>query len=141
MSPSGRGARRKRTSPEASAGNSAEAVNLLQANPSLAPSLSLKEMTSMAKKLRRHIVKMIGKAGSGHPGGSLSAVESVTALYFSVLRHNPSNPRWEDRDRFILSKGHAAPLLYSVLAESGYLSVDELPTLRATGSCLQAIAM
>lgn len=91
----------------------------------------------MAKKLRRHVITMIGKAGSGHPGGSLSAVEIVTALYFKVLRHSPANPRWEDRDRFILSKGHAAPLLYAALAESGYLHVDELPSLRTMGSCLQ----
>jgi transketolase len=137
MSPSGRGARKERNDPKASADTSAEAINLLQTNPSLAPSLSLKEMTAMAKKLRRHVVTMIGKAGSGHPGGSLSAVEIVTTLYFNVLRYNPADPHWEDRDRFILSKGHAAPLLYAALAESGYLSVDKLPTLRLLDSCLQ----
>jgi len=100
-------------------------------------SLSVKEMETMARRLRRHIISMTGEAGSGHPGGSLSAVEIVTSLYFNVLRHNPENPQWPDRDRFILSKGHAAPLLYATLAESGYFSVEELPTLRKLGSCLQ----
>jgi len=83
---------------------------------------------------------MIGKAGSGHPGGSLSAVEIVTALYFKLLRHMPSDPRWSDRDRFILSKGHAAPLLYATLAECGYFPVDELSTLRQLDSRLQGHA-
>ncbi|RPH73340.1 transketolase, partial [bacterium] len=98
--------------------------------------LSAAELAAMAKKLRRHVVAMIGAAGSGHPGGSLSAADIITCLYFSVLRHAPENPHWPDRDRFILSKGHAAPVLYSALAESGYLSVDLLPTLRKLGSCL-----
>jgi transketolase len=97
-------------------------------------------MAAMAKKLRRHIVTMTGKAGSGHPGGSLSAVEIVTTLYFKVLRHDPKNPRWPDRDRFILSKGHAAPLLYAVLAERGYFPVEELLTLRKLNSRLQGHA-
>ena len=99
-------------------------------------SLSIKEMEKMAKRLRRHIITMTGKAGSGHPGGSLSAVEIVTALYFGLLRHKPSDPQWSDRDRFILSKGHAAPLLYAVLAECGYFPVDELLTLRQLDSRL-----
>lgn len=80
---------------------------------------------------------MTVKAGSGHPAGSLSAVEILLALYFKYLRHNPQNPRWEDRDRFILSKGHAAPALYAVLAECGYFPIDELWTLRRIGSRLQ----
>jgi len=80
---------------------------------------SLKEMKGIAKRLRRHIITMIGKVGSGHPGGSMSAVEIVTALYFRILRHKPQDPCWSDRDRFILSKGHAAPLLYATLAECG----------------------
>ena len=91
----------------------------------------------MAKRLRRHIISMTGKAGSGHPGGSLSAVEIVTALYFRVLRHKPQDPCWSDRDRFILSKGHAAPLLYAALAECGYFPVSELLTLRQLESRLQ----
>ena len=98
---------------------------------------SLKEMKDIAKRLRRHIITMIGKAGSGHPGGSLSAVEIVTALYFRVLRHKPQDPCWSDRDRFILSKGHAAPLLYATLAECGYFPVEELSTLRRLDSRLQ----
>ena len=100
-------------------------------------SLSVTEMEAMAKKLRRHIITMTGKAGSGHPGGSLSAVEIVTALYFRLLRHKPSDPQWTDRDRFILSKGHAAPLLYAALAECGYLPIEELITLRQLDSRLQ----
>jgi transketolase len=98
---------------------------------------SVKEMEAMAKRVRRHIVAMIGRAGSGHPGGSLSAVEIVTALYLKVLRHKPADPCWPDRDRFILSKGHAAPMLYAVLAECGYFPVDELFSLRQLDSRLQ----
>lgn len=95
------------------------------------------ELKSKANKIRKDIVRMITEAKSGHPGGSLSAVDVVTALYFKVMRHKPENPKWEDRDRFILSKGHAAPLLYAVLAESGYFEVKELLTLRKLGSRLQ----
>ncbi|MGD0765382.1 MAG: transketolase [Dehalococcoidia bacterium] len=87
--------------------------------------------------MRRHIIAMLAAAGSGHPGGSLSAVEIVSALYFHVLRHNPSDPLWPDRDRFILSKGHAAPVLYTVLALCGYFPEEELITLRQLGSRLQ----
>jgi transketolase len=103
----------------------------------LAPALSLAELSKMAKTLRRHIVTMTGKAGSGHPGGSLSAVEIVTSLLFRVMRHDPTNPRWEDRDRFVMSKGHAAPALYAALAESGYFPIEELSTLRKLDSRLQ----
>ncbi|MFC1988076.1 transketolase [Chloroflexota bacterium] len=102
-----------------------------------AGALSIKEMEAVAKRLRRHIITMTGKAGSGHPGGSLSAVEIVTALYFKILRHDPEAPGWPDRDRFILSKGHAAPVLYATLAEYGYFPVEELSTLRQLDSCLQ----
>jgi transketolase len=80
---------------------------------------------------------MIAKAGSGHPGGSLSAVEILTVLFFKVMRHDPANPQWAERDRFVLSKGHAAPTLYAALAESGYFPVAELDTLRKLGSRLQ----
>ncbi|MDN5347762.1 MAG: transketolase [Clostridia bacterium] len=90
-----------------------------------------------ARLIRQDIVRMIGAAGSGHPGGSLSGVEIVTALYFHVLRHDPRRPDWPERDRFILSKGHAAPLLYAALAESGYFPKEELWTLRRLGSRLQ----
>ncbi len=98
---------------------------------------SVAELETLARKVRRHIVSMIGKAGSGHPGGSLSAVEIVTALWFKVMRHKPQDPCWPDRDRFILSKGHAAPLLYAILAECGYFPVEELLTLRQPDSRLQ----
>ena len=101
---------------------------------------SVEELEAMAKKLRRHIIEMIGKAGSGHPGGSLSATDIVTCLYFNVLRHNPGNPKWPDRDRFILSKGHAAPILYSALAECGYIPDESLSTLRKLNSTLQGHA-
>jgi len=99
--------------------------------------LSVAELTEMAKKLRRHVITMTTAAGSGHPGGSLSAADIVTALYFKVMCHNPQEPQWTDRDRFILSKGHAAPILYAALAESGYFPVEELATLRKLGSRLQ----
>ncbi len=80
---------------------------------------------------------MLAEAKSGHPGGSLSAVELVVALYYAVMRHDPKNPKWPDRDRFILSKGHAAPLLYSILAEWGYFPKEQLKTLRKINSILQ----
>jgi len=103
-------------------------------------SASVAEMEAIAKRLRRHIITMIGKAGSGHPGGSLSSVEILTTLYFRVLRHKPRDPQWPDRDRFILSKGHAAPVLYATLAECGYFPVEELLTLRQMDSRLQGHA-
>jgi transketolase len=92
---------------------------------------------ALIRKIRRHIIKMIYHAGSGHPGGSLSCVEIITVLYFSILNHNPKHPDWEMRDRFILSKGHAAPALYAVLAECGYFPSKELGGLRKTGRLLQ----
>ena len=92
----------------------------------------------VARVLRRHVVEMVGKAGSGHPGGSLSAADIMAALYFGdVLKVDPKNPRWPDRDRFVLSKGHAAPVLYAALAERSFFSIDLLPTLRQLGSILQ----
>lgn len=137
MSPSGQGAKKERINPEASADTKAEAIASPRKELALAPSLSLEEMAATAKKLRRHVITMIGKAGSGHLGGSLSAAEIITSLYFKVLRHDPANPRWAERDRFILSKGHAAPILYAALAERGYFPGEELATLRTLGSCLQ----
>ncbi|MGI5838069.1 MAG: transketolase [bacterium] len=94
-------------------------------------------LAAVAKRIRRQIIKMIGNAKSGHPGGSLSAADIVTTLYFRCLRIDPANPAWPDRDRFVLSKGHAAPLLYAVLAEKGYFPTEILPTLRQKGSILQ----
>ena len=95
------------------------------------------ELQAIAKRMRREIIEMIGAAKSGHPGGSLSAVEIVVTLYFDVMRHDPANPKWPDRDRFILSKGHAAPVLYTAMAEAGYAPVGELNTLRKLGSIYQ----
>jgi transketolase len=99
--------------------------------------VSTAELKELAKRLRRYVITMTATAGSGHPGGSLSAADIITALYFKVLRHDAKNPHWPDRDRFILSKGHAAPILYAALAEAGYFPVAELPTLRKLGSRLQ----
>lgn len=95
------------------------------------------ELQAIAKRVRRHIVTMIAAANSGHPGGSLSAVETLVTLYFDVMKHDPENPKWPERDRFILSKGHAAPVLYAVFAEAGYTPADSLNTLRRLGSIYQ----
>jgi transketolase len=96
--------------------------------------LRLKEI---ARNTRKLILESLAEAGSGHPGGSLSAVELLVTLYFHVMHYDPKNPRWEDRDRFFLSKGHAAPLLYAILAQAGYFPAEELMTLRKLGSRLQ----
>ena len=95
------------------------------------------ELQAIAKQIRRDIIEMITAAKSGHPGGSLSAVEILVTLYFDVMRHDPANPKWPDRDRFILSKGHARPVLYAVMAESGYTPKDQLKNLRKLGSIYQ----
>ena len=100
-------------------------------------SRSVAELQEIAKRVRRDIVEMTGAAKSGHPGGSLSATDILVVLYFDHMRHNPKEPKWPDRDRFILSKGHAAPVLYSVMAEAGYLPKDQLNTLRKLGSIYQ----
>jgi transketolase len=91
----------------------------------------------MAREMRRDIVKMVGLAGSGHPGGALSAADIVCALYFYFLAHRPDDPDWAERDRFVLSKGHACPVLYAALAESGYFDREELWKLRTLGATLQ----
>ncbi len=90
-----------------------------------------------AVKIRTHILEMVAEAKSGHPGGSLSAVEVLVSLYFHKMRHDPKHPGDPNRDRFVLSKGHAAPVLYATLAEAGYLPQAELKTLRKLGSRLQ----
>lgn len=90
-----------------------------------------------ARVLRWDIIKMTGEAGSGHPGGSLSAADIVAVLYFYHMRHRPDNPKWPDRDRFVLSKGHACPVLYAALAECGYFPREILWTLRKFNSILQ----
>ena len=97
----------------------------------------IKKLNLKAVRVRKQIIEMLYHAKSGHPGGSLSATDAIVALYFHHMRHNPKNPGDPDRDRFILSKGHAAPALYAVLAESGYFSKKELLTLRQVGSILQ----
>lgn len=94
-------------------------------------------ISARAARMRYDIVEMIAEAGSGHPGGSLSAADIVAALYFGVMHHDPARPDWPERDRFVLSKGHAAPVLYAALAEAGYLGRDHLKTLRKLGSILQ----
>lgn len=98
----------------------------------------IKRLKEMCKSVREDIVTMTHDAGSGHPGGSLSAVEIMTALYFGgIMQVDPENPDWEDRDRFILSKGHVAPVVYSVLARRGFFPVSAMKTLRRMGSILQ----
>ena len=94
-------------------------------------------LKTMARTIRSDIVKMVHAAGSGHPGGSLSAADIVTALYFNVLDIKPEQPKWENRDRFVLSKGHCCPVLYACLARRGFFDVAELNTLRKFGSKLQ----
>jgi transketolase len=95
------------------------------------------ELRAKARDIRKHVVRMVGAASSGHPGGSLSAADIVTVLYFNEMNIRPNDPEWPERDRFVLSKGHAAPVLYAALAEAGYFPVDELITLRRIDSHLQ----
>ena len=99
--------------------------------------MSVEELEKMAVIIRCDIIDMICTAAAGHPGGSLSAADVVTALYFRVMRIDPQNPDWPDRDRFILSKGHACPVWYAALAERGYFDKSHLKTLRRMGSILQ----
>ena len=100
--------------------------------------MDYQSLTSLCTQVRGDILNMTHKAGSGHPGGSLSAVELLVGLYFSgEMAVDASNPDWEGRDRFILSKGHVAPVLYSVLARKGFFPVEELWTLRKLDSILQ----
>lgn len=96
-----------------------------------------KGLNEITNVIRKDIVSMICKSKSGHPGGSLSAVEILTALYFDQMNIDPTNPKMEDRDRFVLSKGHAAPALYATLSERGYFDKEELNHLRQIGSMLQ----
>ncbi|QAA34996.1 transketolase [Clostridium manihotivorum] len=95
------------------------------------------ELKQIAKVVRKDIISMLTESASGHPGGSLSAADILTTLYFKEMNIDPKNPRMTDRDRFVLSKGHAAPVLYSVLARRGFFSVEELNGLRKLGSMLQ----
>ena len=92
---------------------------------------NIEHLESIARKIRRNIISMTANAGSGHPGGSLSSADILTALYFSVMKHDPKNPKLTDRDKFILSKAHACPVLYAALAESGYFPIEELNTFNS----------
>jgi transketolase len=102
--------------------------------------MSIEELEAMAVTIRCDIIQMITAAQAGHPGGSLSAADIVTALYFRLMRIDPQNPDWPDRDRFILSKGHACPVWYAALAERGYFDRSHLGTLRRLNSILQGHA-
>ncbi len=97
----------------------------------------LDELKETARHLRIDVLKMLTLAGSGHTGGSLSAVDIITALYFHKMRHDPQNPRWDERDRFILSKGHGGPALYAALSKAGYFDRRHLWQLRQAGGILQ----
>ena len=99
--------------------------------------ISVGEIQNIANRLRLDVVEMTTAAGSGHPGGSLSSADLLATLYFRIMNIDPADPYMEDRDRFVLSKGHAAPILYATLAERGYFPTDELKTLRQLGSRLQ----
>ena len=99
--------------------------------------IDIKSLEERAKVIRRHVIRMLAKAGSGHPGSSLSTVDLLVALFYNKLKHNPQQPAWPDRDRFVMSKGHGCPALYAVLAEMGYFGIDKLDTLRQFGSILQ----
>lgn len=99
--------------------------------------INIKSLEATALRMREEILQTLYRAGSGHPGGSLSAVEILIALYFYQMNHRPRDPRWEDRDRLIISKGHITPGVYVVLADCGYFPKDELQTFRKFGSRLQ----
>lgn len=98
---------------------------------------TIEELQDLAKEARREIVKMLNLSASGHPGGSLSSVEILISLYFSEMNIDPTNPSWDDRDRFVLSKGHAAPVQYATLAMKGFFGSEELKKLRVLGSILR----
>lgn len=97
----------------------------------------VKELEEKAKKIRREIIEQVYRAGSGHPGGSLSIADILTVLYFYELNLDINNPKWEDRDRFVLSKGHCAPALYSCLANKGFFEIEELKEFRTLNGHLQ----
>ena len=100
-------------------------------------SLSIIELEELARKCRVEIVKMVHRAQAGHPGGSLSEIDLISALYANYMRINPDEPNWDDRDRFILSKGHASPGMYAILAEMGFISKEDLKSYRVLGGVCQ----
>tara|TARA_B100000900_G_scaffold406439_1_gene417470 strand:+ start:237 stop:1064 length:828 start_codon:yes stop_codon:yes gene_type:complete len=100
-------------------------------------SLSIIELEELARKCRVEIVKMVHRAQAGHPGGSLSEIDLISALYANYMRIRPDEPDWDDRDRFILSKGHASPGMYAILAEMGFISKDDLNSYRVLGGICQ----
>ena len=95
---------------------------------------AIEELNEAASRCRRRIVKMVYKAQSGHPGGSLSCIDILVGLYRSAMRSDPKNPGWEDRDRFVMSKGHASPAVYSILRDVGVLEDSDLDGFRSLGS-------
>jgi len=101
------------------------------------PTRNIRELERIAALLRLHIVRMVGVGQRGHLGGSCSAADLVTALYFAKMRHDPANPGWPDRDRFLLSKGHSALVQYAALAEWGYFPKEELTRVKTLGAMLQ----
>lgn len=106
-------------------------------NPTGKRMIAVDQLEDIAKQVRRDTLVMLNRAGSGHTGGSLSSVEILTALFFSKMKHRPHDPSWDQRDRFVLSKGHAAPAFYAVLARCGYFPLEDLVSLRKLGSHLQ----
>ena len=100
-------------------------------------SMSSTELQELARKCRVEIVKMVYRAQAGHPGGSLSEIDLIAALYANYLRVKSDSPDWEDRDRFILSKGHASPGMYAILAEMGFISKEDLESYRVLGGVCQ----
>jgi len=99
--------------------------------------VNVDELQAIARRIRRNIIGMTAAAQSGHPGGSLSCADIMVAIYWGLLRHDPRNPHWPERDRFVMSKGHASPAMYATLAEAGYFPTEELLTFRQLGSRLQ----
>ena len=103
----------------------------------MAAAVAIKQFEEMARQFRKEIIEMVYLAGSGHPGGSLSAVDILIALYFHKMKIDPDKPDWPTRDRFIMSKGHASPVVYVTLANRGFFSKEELKTFRKLGSRIQ----
>jgi len=99
--------------------------------------VDIEHLKKIARQMRIDILTMLVEAGSGHTGGSLSAADIITVLYFYKMRHDPKNPKWEERDKFVLSKGHGAPALYAALGRAGYFGIEHFHTLRKMGSILR----